>query len=1019
MDVTVPLIKLVGKPLAAFLLKRFLEDPVERMGLELVDIAASRLTSHAERSQARRVFEGIGEQTLQQLAPLFEEAVRRGDVNVEAVARELGETLAGPLDPGFFLERDLDSARLARAFREAHPFPRNQFSAAEVSLYERSLDMAVCCLVEVAHQLPRFNQRLAAEQLKRLSRMQDDFERVLDGLGRLEQVLTASAPGNQYARFEASYRQAVSHAVDSMDLFGVDVEPHSRRYQLSVAYISLTLQVETGTRESSTLVPAELLLEQLSLRQGRLLIRGEAGSGKSTLFRWMALMAASSGTLLSRNPGAAQPGGVRDAWYTRIPLLIRLRDCKNGRLPPVSALTQHTSRLLESPPTGWAQSVLEEGRALVLLDGVDEVPLLDRDAVYADLENLIRMYAGCYYVLSTRPAAVQKDRLKPLDFHEASLNPLSALDRDQLIDRWHEAVAKELERAGKPSGEMRTLAEGLKAEMLRNPPIARLATNPLLAAVICAIHQKRQQALPRSQSELCEALCHMLLERREKESQLDGATSSRPYRSLTYSQRKQLVSGLAHHMVLNERSTLEEEAALEQLAKVLETIPGHSRDDAPTVLKELIERSGLLREAGPGRIDFIHNTLKEYLAAYLFARNGDDGLLAKNATEPSWQNVLPFAASDTSGQVGFAEKLITQVLTAADSQVLEKKRQLHVMAIRLQATAQFLSKVLQARLESLRSTLFPPKTMDEARALASLGAAVVPLLEYHRDDDEHQAAANVRTLRLIASPEALSRLRGYLEDSRPAVIEELAQAINPLELGAVKMLLLKGESLSEGIRAQISDLMPLTALTEELQSLDVSHTRVSDLTPLAFFTELWRLNLSDTRVSDLTPLASLTRLRWLNLSDTRVSQLTPLAALTALRLLSLKGTRVSELTPLAALTALQFLDLRGTRVSELTPLAPLTALQALDLGDTQVSDLTSLTALTALQALDLRGTQVSDLTPLAALTALKSLDLRGTPIDRRVMRSLDFESLRRLNRPGLKITTSDADPTSHQSTPEV
>ncbi|MFE8596129.1 NACHT domain-containing protein [Archangium violaceum] len=995
MDVTVLLLKVVGKPLTTFLLKRFLEDFADPV-VELVDIAASKLESHLAQRQAPRVFESIGDQIVQQLAPLFDNAIKRGEVNVEAVACVLGETLKGPLAPEFFLEQDLDSARLAQAFRQGHPFPSNQFSEAETSLYERALDMAVRCLVEVAHQLPCFNQKLAAEQLKRLSRMQDDFARALEGIGRLEQAITASAPGGQYSRFEADYRQSVSRAVDYLDLFGVDVEPQSRRYQLSVAYISLTLQASSEGTEGSALVPAELLFEQLPLRQGRLLIRGYAGSGKSTLLRWAALMAASSGALLPKKPAAGfhpprshvdldNEGQGASDWYTRIPVLIRLRDCKNGRIPPLSEFAQHTSRFLESPPPGWIQSALEQGRALVLLDGVDEVPRIDRHAIYADIENLVRMYQGCYYVLSTRPAAVEQDWLKPLGFHEASLNPLSTLDRDRLIDRWHEAVARELERAGKPSAGMRALADGLKAQLLQNPAIAWLATNPLLAAVICALHQKRQQSLPKNQSELCEALCHMLLERREKESHLDASVASDVYRSLTYSQKKQLVSELAHYMVLNERSTVEEEEALGQLAKVLDTIPGHSRDDASAVLKDLIERSGMLREARPGTIDFIHNTFKEYLAAYLFARNGDYGLLAKNATDSSWQHVLLFSASEMSGQVGFAEKLITQVLKATDPQFFwrssrdGKKRQFQLMAIRLQAAAQFLSKTLESRLESSRSELFPPRTLEEAEAIAFAGDVVVPFLGCRGSNDEQESAASVRALRLIASPKARACLREYLEDSRPAVIEELAQSINPLEIKAVQKRLLGGQDLSRGIRSQISDLTPLAFLTV-LQSLDLSGTQVSDLAPLAFLTVLQSLDLSGTQVSDLAPLAFLTVLQSLDLSGTQVSDLAPLASLTALQSLHLSGTQVSGLAPLASLTALQSLHLSGTQVSDLAPLASLTALQSLHLTGTQVSDLAPLASLTALQSLHLSHTQVSDLSSLASLTALRSLHLTGTQV---------------------------------------
>ena len=56
-----------------------------------------------------------------------------------------------------------------------------------------------------------------------------------------------------------------------------------------------------------------------------------------------------------------------------------------------------------------------------------------------------------------------------------------------------------------------------------------------------------------------------------------------------------------------------------------------------------------------------------------------------------------------------------------------------------------------------------------------------------------------------------------------------------------------------------------------LKVLDLSHTKVSDLTPLAKLTNLTWLSLSHTQVSDFKPLAKLTRLEGLYLSHTQVS----------------------------------------------------------------------------------------------------------------------------------------------------
>ncbi|WP_413925540.1 leucine-rich repeat domain-containing protein [Candidatus Accumulibacter phosphatis] len=165
-----------------------------------------------------------------------------------------------------------------------------------------------------------------------------------------------------------------------------------------------------------------------------------------------------------------------------------------------------------------------------------------------------------------------------------------------------------------------------------------------------------------------------------------------------------------------------------------------------------------------------------------------------------------------------------------------------------------------------------------------------------------------------------------------------------------------------------------------LRLLIVRDRAWSESSALSAFPALVALNIGNTQVSDVSPLAALTGLQWLSLDNTQVSDVSPLAALTGLQKLSLDNTQVSDVSPLAALTGLQVLSLTNTQVSDVSPLAALTGLQVLSLDNTQVSDVSPLAALTGLQGLLLDNTQVSDVSPLAALTGLQVLSLGNTQV---------------------------------------
>jgi len=166
-----------------------------------------------------------------------------------------------------------------------------------------------------------------------------------------------------------------------------------------VTYITLELRRELrmGADEFDADAPDELLATPQVLAQAeRLLIRGIAGSGKTTLLQWVAVCAADR----------KFPSELAD-WNDAIPFFIRLREHAGSSLPAPEAFPRTVAPIIAATmPPGWVHRQLAAGRAIVLIDGVDELPEDERPGLRAWLEDLIATYPDARYLVTARPHAV-------------------------------------------------------------------------------------------------------------------------------------------------------------------------------------------------------------------------------------------------------------------------------------------------------------------------------------------------------------------------------------------------------------------------------------------------------------------------------------------------------------------------------------------------------------------------------------------------------------------------------------
>jgi formylglycine-generating enzyme required for sulfatase activity len=133
--------------------------------------------------------------------------------------------------------------------------------------------------------------------------------------------------------------------------------------------------------------------------------------------------------------------------------------------------------------------------------------------------------------------------------------------------------------------------------------------------------------------ELYEECAQVLLEKREIEKGLDTEARFPPEK------KRSALQSIAAHFHQKGVRIFTEEALLTALAEVLPSLdyPGTRNSE---FLREIMERSGLLRWKSRTSYDFAHLTFQEFFAAAAFHKKGDPESLLRHLGDPWWREVI-------------------------------------------------------------------------------------------------------------------------------------------------------------------------------------------------------------------------------------------------------------------------------------------------------------------------------------------------------------------------------------------
>ncbi|EHM25544.1 putative large ATP-binding protein [Streptomyces sp. W007] len=314
-------------------------------------------------------------------------------------------------------------------------------------------------------------------------------------------------------RYEAEYAQALGVAYRRTKIFGLDeLNRHDREWDLDTAYLSLEAQAQDRAAPGP---PLPRRIDDLHADRPRVLLRGDAGAGKTTLLWWLAAHA-SARTL---GDALAPLNGL-------VPFMVPLRTlrARGMTFPGPAELSGAAGLVVDTAPEGWAGRVLESGRALLLVDGLDEVPPEEREQAHTWLSQLLARYPETRCVVTVRPLAVEADWLRSEHFAELRLLPMRNEDIQAFVGSWHRAARLSEQDDHERLDE---LERDLSRQFDQNPTLRDLARTPLLCAVICALHRLRDGLLPETRWKLYRSALDMLLGHRDRRRRIGGARGHR------------------------------------------------------------------------------------------------------------------------------------------------------------------------------------------------------------------------------------------------------------------------------------------------------------------------------------------------------------------------------------------------------------------------------------------------------------------------------------------------------------
>jgi predicted NACHT family NTPase len=372
-------------------------------------------------------------------------------------------------------------------------------------------------------------------------------------------------------------------------------------------------------------------------KYNKLMVLGKPGAGKTTFLKYLAMQCIEGLFLTSQVP-----------WF------ITLKDFAEADKQPtiLEYIAQQLSSYGVTGADAKISQLLTQGKAFILLDGLDEVREKDTQRVLQQIQEFSNRFYTNQFVITCRIAA------KEYTFDKFTEVEVADFDNEQIkifVTKWFQQKNDE-DASGR-----------FMQQLKSNKQVRELANNPLLLTLLC-LEFGDSGDFPPNRSELYYRAIHTLLRKWDAKR---GIVRDEVYKKLSVKHKEDLLSQLGWTTFERNEYFFKQRDIEEDISKYIRNLPEAKDDsealrvDSEVVLKSIEAQHGLLVERAKNIYSFSHLTFQEYFAAREIKEKSTFEDLAKHITEKRWREVFLL----TLGMMREADRLVQLIKQKVDELV--------------------------------------------------------------------------------------------------------------------------------------------------------------------------------------------------------------------------------------------------------------------------------------------------------------------------------------------------------------
>ena len=343
-----------------------------------------------------------------------------------------------------------------------------------------------------------------------------------------------------------------------------------------------------------------------------LTVLGGPGVGKSTFLRKIGLEALKeNGQLQSK----------------RIPVFLELKEFRESDVDIKRKIIAGFSRHKFPSAEAFATSAMEEGKLLILFDGLDEVPTDNFNHIIQKIEEFVDEYKNNDFIVSCRVAAYRTSFRR---FTDVTIAEFSDEQIEQFVYRWFgSGQDRELE-VGKDFWKLLTRNEHRATK--------ELARTPLLLTFLCLVYD-REQTFPNERSTLYGRALKIILNEWAAQERLE---QSPIYKNFHVALEEVMLAEIAYSSFQQNQLFFSKENITDRITDfMVDTLDAPSYLNADAILTAIEVQQGILVERAADTYSFSHLTLQEYLtASYIVSKRIEADTVRQHLVEDNWREVF-------------------------------------------------------------------------------------------------------------------------------------------------------------------------------------------------------------------------------------------------------------------------------------------------------------------------------------------------------------------------------------------